>query len=257
MSAANHLIKQTEWRDYNLILEIAHPMLLTPRDKTIHKYVDDLLSEMPEHESSLNTVINTIFPAKIYSMHGAEGVFERYRLVRDRVKKDPGNSWGTYFLRMTKRIGRDGQEFNPLRDLIAKLHTQLKTHNPKRAVYELNLVDPPMEIPIYAAATDRNRTMGGPCLSHLSFKLKADLTLMLTAFYRSHYYIKRALGNLSGLAWLQHFVASELGIETAELVCISSMGILDADGCGVEKIRSLLANCNRVADGSTNPANAK
>jgi hypothetical protein len=100
----------------------------------------------------------------------------------------------------------DQTELNPLADLIQKLSRQVATSGPKHAAYELGILD--VDIPIYDPCSDGRRTMGGPCLSHLSFKLKDDARLVLTAFYRSHHYIRRALGNLFGLAWLQHFVAT-------------------------------------------------
>lgn len=75
---------------------------------------------------------------------------------------------------------------------------------------------------------------------------------MLTALYRSHYYVYRALGNLYGLAWLQHFVAREVGIEAANLVCHSTMAKLDTlaakpkaevKGWGSGDVKALIARC--------------
>jgi hypothetical protein len=58
-------------------------------------------------------------------------------------------------------------------------------------------------------------------------KLTADRRVMLTGFYRSHFYVQRALGNLLGLAHLQHFIAKETGLELGPLVCHSSMAQLE------------------------------
>jgi hypothetical protein len=49
----------------------------------------------------------------------------------------------------------------------------------------------------------------------------------VTGVYRSHYYVQRALGNLFGLAHLQHFIAQETGQKMGPLVCHSSMAQLD------------------------------
>ena len=73
----------------------------------------------------------------------------------------------------------------------------------KRAAYELGTVDPFTDIPIYDPGRDRLPIMGGPCLSHVSVKLTSEHTVHLTGFYRSHWYVQRALGNLLGLAHLQ------------------------------------------------------
>lgn len=71
---------------------------------------------------------------------------------------------------------------------------------------------------------------------------------MLTAFYRSHFYVQRALGNLFGLAHLQNFVAEQAGLEQASLVCISSMAQLDINGghWTKDEIRDLIRRCHEA-----------
>jgi hypothetical protein len=68
---------------------------------------------------------------------------------------------------------------------------------------------------------------------------------MLTGVYRSHYYIQRALGNLFGLAHLQHFIAQEAGLQMGPLVCHSTMAQLDLkpNKWGKEDVRGLIAAC--------------
>ncbi|MCA8886083.1 MAG: hypothetical protein KDA35_05635, partial [Hyphomonadaceae bacterium] len=92
-------------------------------------------------------------------------------------------------------------------------------------------------------AQDRTRPIGGPCLSHLSFKLGPDRRLHLTALYRSHWYVQRALGNLFGLAHLLHFVADEAGLKLGSLICLSSMAQLDTKpkAWGKGDVKTLLA----------------
>lgn len=136
----------------------------------------------------------------------------------------------------------------PLACLIKKLKSQLQKNNTKRAAYELNPYDPILDIPIYDDCLDGAQTLGYPCLSHLSFKVTSDRRLMLVAFYRSHHYIQRALGNLYGLGWLQHYVATQAGIEPATLLCISSMAMLDTSSkqWGSSDIENLLDECNGI-----------
>lgn len=247
LKAATHLQIQSEARDYNLILEIADPMAMREDEKTIYAVVNTFLTKHGKH--SLNTVINTIFPAGFYTREGADKVIENYSAIARKVRHHPDNRrWGTYAYRMlTKRKDARNREFVPLQVIIEKLITQLKNSSTLRAVYEVNLIDPMVDIPIYEADTDRNNTIGGPCLSHLSFKLKDDHRLMLTAFYRSHYYVQRALGNLFGLAWLQDFVATKVGVKSGELVCISSMGILETDKLwGKPDTAALLTRCRKA-----------
>ncbi len=244
LAAAKHLRVQDNWRDYNVIIEIAEPMSLPPEDKEVHDLVDNFLAE--KADKRLSTIVNTIFPATLYSRHGRAGVFEEYPKMWPTLKEHPDIHWGTYFRRMTNRSKPGTPEINPLDKLIKKLAAQVAGRGPKHGIYEMGVIEIDDDIPIYDPTSDSGYTMGGPCLSHLSFKLKSDRSLMLTALYRSHYYIHRALGNLYGLAWLQHFVAAEAGIETAELVCISSMATLDTEGWKKRDVTRLLDDCEQA-----------
>lgn len=245
LAAATHLESQPDWKDYTLVLEITSPLTLADHEHVVHDTVDTFLSKHGGH--SINTVVNTIFPATLYTKYGAQNVLQRYTSLAKRIKEHPDNCWGTYALRMTGRTGLNGKSFNPLEELVEKLRKQLRHAGPMRAAYEINLVDPLLDIPIYDSTTDRGRARGGPCLSHLSFKLKPDRKLLLTAFYRSHYYVQRALGNFYGLAWLQDFVATSLGLEAAELVCVSSMATLETDEhWGTSEVSGLLKRCRKA-----------
>lgn len=252
VQATQHLQSLGDWRDYTLILEIAEPMQLPPEDKSVYELVDAFLAD--RGSTRLSTVINTIFPATLFARHGTDGVFKEYPRLWPKIRKHAHcRQWGTYADRIIRGTESNAGTSGPLKHLIEKLRKQLATASPKRAVYELSTFDFPTDIPIYRETSDSNFIMGGPCLSHLSFKLTSDRRLMLTALYRSHYYIQRALGNLYGLAWLQFFVASELNIKTAQLVCVSTMAQLDTlsakpksrvKGWGVSEVNALLAQCS-------------
>lgn len=247
LQAVDHLRKQDGCRDYNLILEISHPLSLSPSEKDVCAELNNFLISNNKH--SVSTVINTIFPASLAVKHTADEVFKRYREeIAPRLCKHHDTRWGTYFMRMTNKTDANGKTINPLEYLIAKLKREGKVSGSKRAVYELNLVEPFLDVPIYDANADRHYHMGGPCLSHVSFKLKSDHSLILTALYRSHYYIERALGNLYGLAMLQDFVVREAGIKAAELVCHSTMAILDTDGITKSSVTKMIDVCARLRD---------
>lgn len=77
--------------------------------------------------------------------------------------------------------------------------------------------------------------MGGPCLSHISFKAERGGKLHLTAVYRLHYYVQRAYGNLLGLARLQTFVAEQAGLTVGSLVCHSTRAELEVGRHGQAK----------------------
>lgn len=209
-------------RAYNVVLEIAQPLALPQGDRAVVMLVHKFLAT--HGGLPINSVVNTIFPAALYQRYGASGLAERYLTeIYPALRRHPDWHWGTYAQRLFQRIDDGGNDVKPLETLVAKLRSQLALKGPQRAVYELGTLDPFLDIPIYDPAHDRNRPLGGPCLSHLSVKLTRDRQVMLTGFYRSHYYVQRALGNLLGLAHLQNFIAKETGLEIGPLVCHSSM----------------------------------
>ena len=242
-SACDFLKSQEDWRAYNLVVEITTPGALSARDKYVYRTVDEFLRK--NDSQSLSTVANTIFPLSFYKKYGAEGVYEKYPAAFSKIKKHPSVHWGTYAQRMLRRKRLDGTEINPLRDLVFKLKKQLERAGPMRAVYELGIDDLSVDLPIYDPASDRKQPIGGPCLSHISCKLCPERRLLLTAIYRSHYYIERALGNFIGLAQLQAFICEQARIDAGHLVCVSTMAKLDrkSGSWGKRKIEDLLHAC--------------
>ena len=228
LQACDYLLAQEadDWRAYNIVLQIANPLALPRQDHAVVAVLDGFLAE--RGGLPINTVVNTIFPAQLYLRHGAIRLQERYMTeIYPQVKHHPDWQWGTYAERLFSRKDSDGSEIKPLQDLLNKLKGQLALSGPNRATYELGTVDPFLDIPIYDPARDRYRPIGGPCLSHMSVKLTKDQRVMLTGFYRSHFYVQRALGNFFGLAHLQHFIAKETGCEPGPLISHSSMAQLE------------------------------
>lgn len=247
LRGCDHLLEQgaDHWRAYNVMLEISNPLSLPAEDKRVVEILDQFLIE--HHGMPFNTVVNTIFPAQLYARHGAVGVYEKYLAeIYPQIKEHSDCSWGTYAHRILCRTDSDGSTMYPLRELVDKLKVQLKMSGPNRAVYEVGVIDLFADIPIYDAREDRTRPIGGPCLSHISFHLGANRELMLTALYRSHWYVQRALGNLFGLAHLQHFVATEAGLELGPMVCVSTMAVLDVQSgkWGKPAVRELVQRCH-------------
>jgi hypothetical protein len=246
MQACEFLLGQNydDWRAYSVVLEIANPLSLPPGDRAAYDLLNRFLTQ---HDGlPVSTVVNTIFPAQLYMRHGPTGIYERYMSeIYPQIMKHPDCSWGTYFQRIVCRAGPDGGSIYPLQDLVEKLKRQLKLPGPNRAVYELGVLEPVLEIPIYEPGADRTRPLGGPCLSHVSVKLTADRRVMLTGVYRSHYYVQRALGNLFGLTHLQNFIAKEVGLEMGPLVCHSTVAQLDVKSgkWGKEDVRKLISAC--------------
>jgi len=248
LAAVNLLAAQENRTAYNVILDVEKPIVLTPVDKQMVHILDGVL--VSHGKQPVATVAGTIFPASHYKQRGAKGVLEDFP---DRVYPKIKAGWGTYAGRMLRRRDTAGNETRPLELLIAKLRQQTSGNAPKRAAYEVSLVDVFADLPIYDPALDAKRIMNQPCLAHLSFKLREDRGLMLTALYRNHYYIERALGNLVGLSQLLYFVAHESGLEPRGLVCHSTFARLDFDGgWSVREISRMLDECNGLSSAIAN-----
>ena len=239
LAAARYLEGSPHRMARNLLLEIATPMAITDADVNILRQVDCALKAHTD-QLSIETVAGTIFPHNLYlRSKSREEFYGRYQRVLSRAKK----SWGTYFDRMTNRHDRTGQPINPLEHAIKKLARSAEPGTQTlQSAYELcvsNLdtefreeVEMGCEISTYDPANDRGYTRGGPCLSHLSFKLTGGTHVDLTAMYRSHHYCSRALGNLLGLARLLSFVAEGAGLQVGVLSCLSTHAELDVAAWG-------------------------
>tara|TARA_R110002049_G_scaffold32139_8_gene107564 strand:+ start:7051 stop:7875 length:825 start_codon:yes stop_codon:yes gene_type:complete len=240
--------------DYDVILHIAEPTVLSVADKQTIEAVDRFLTS--HGGASLHTVAETIFPKSDYERAGRSGVFEIYPERMSRIHEARSDRrWGCYALRSLRQIDLDGKAFNPLERIIEKM-SQAKKYN---ACYELvpgrplRDEEPVSEnVTYYDPATDRNPYYGNlPCLSLASFKFDRKTNqVRLNATYRSHYYMQRTLGNLMGLARLQYFVANEVGAEMGPLTVNSTYAKLDTGsdaggggGWGMANMRALIAQC--------------
>jgi hypothetical protein len=68
---------------------------------------------------------------------------------------------------------------------------------------------------------DTLRPRGAPCLQYVQFRVFDDTKIGITAVYRSHDYLSKALGNMIGLQRLARFVAQETGREFGRVSVIS------------------------------------
>jgi hypothetical protein len=234
--------------DTTVVLHVAEPTQVRPQDDSIAEALDSFLLE--HGGFSNHTVAETIFPGYEYIHRGVDGVYNVYpNEIYPKIKDHPEmRNWGAYAYRLLRRQDHDGTMYNPLERCIEKM----KDKQPKRAAYEVGLGFG-FDLALYDDDTDRHARMGGPCLSHLSFKLIKD-RIHLTALYRSHYYVQRAYGNLLGLARLQAFVADQVGVASGPLVCHSTMAVLE-HGAGSHwtkgEVSSLIVECEELASRTT------
>ena len=239
ITAADYLLEHGP--ALNLVLAIEFPA--SGRRNAI---IDKFLAE--EDEPPMHTVAETIFPAFEYRRRGLRGVLDFYPdEVYPSINIHPSIRWGTYAYRLVRRRGAGGDYINPLKQLIEKMQDEASKPGPKKSCYELGIAESEYDLPLYSPASDGKRRMGGPCLSHLSFKLFAG-KVHLTAFYRSHDYRYKVPGNLLGLARLQACVAHETGQCIGSLVVHSSYAYLNGSKTCIRTLLHELRRTEREAE---------
>lgn len=235
LAACEHLALVPGHQDFTVLLHIEEPLLVRPADRQAARTLNKFLVDHGAYGT--HTVAETIFPGYEYMRRGAAGVYAYPEAIFSRVKAHDESTWGTYAQRMLNpRKDYKGRTYVPLEACIKKMKDKV----PWKAAHELGFFD----LALYEDDQDRTHRRGGPCLSHLSFKVMPEKRLQLTAMYRLHYYVERAYGNLLGLARLQTFVAQEVGLSVGPLVCHSTMATLDQEGgWKMGEIKALIANC--------------
>jgi len=198
---------------YNLVVDIDRPTVYTPEDRLIILEVDKFLRS--HNVNPISTVANTIFPQDLYRRVGPVKLREKYLATFEALRK---KKWGRYFQRMVA-WPTSGGAADQLALIVQKMKKQRNSTHMFHNVYELTLYDP---------VVDAARNMNRQCLSFLSFKLHKTRGVMLTAVYRNHYYIARALGNFIGLGNLMAYVAAEVGTTVGPLTCVSTHAVVDA-----------------------------
>lgn len=221
LAAAEHLAN-AGGEAYNVIVDIDDPVNHTSEDRAIITGVDAFLRERRAYP--IATVANTIFPQDLYRRYGAEKFRAEYLRGYDALRK---RGWGRYFERLVRWQTEDGRTLNQLEGLIGALAGQLSRKSRRfKSIYEVTLLDP---------GHDKFRERNRQCLSFLSFKLHPDRGLMLTALYRNHHYVARALGNFIGLGHLMAYVAEQVGTSVGPLTCVSTHAELDVASAQPDK----------------------
>ena len=227
ISAADYLLERGPL--LNLVLAIE-----SPASGGRNAVIDEFM--VNEDQPPIHTVAETIFPGYEYRRRGLRGVLDFYPdEVYPSIKIHPSIRWGTYAYRLVRRRDADGNHINPLKQMIEKMRNEAGKTGPKKSCYELGVTEGEYDLPLYSPAADGTRRMGGPCLSHLSFKL-FDGAVHLTAFYRSHDYRHKVPGNLLGLARLQACVAHEIGQDIGSLIVHSSYAYLNGSKTSIKTL---------------------
>lgn len=238
LQASEHLVEVE--RDLNVVLLIQSPLVEGPPGLAGRELIDAFVTGEGDYPS--HTIAEWIFPGWQYTRHGIAGVFKTYAEEDYPAIKTP-HMWGTYAHRLVRRRTAGGEWVNPLERLIEKMRGEHANAGSKRSCYELGIAEGEYDLPLYNSVDDQNRHRGGPCLSHLSFKL-FNGSVHLTAVYRSHDYRLRAYGNLLGLARLQACVAHEVGVPVGTLAVHSTYATLEGSRA---PMKSLLTNLRKVS----------
>lgn len=231
IEGVRHLASCGSHDEYNLILYIPQPLKMSDESKFILTEYDSLLRSKG---NSLATVAGTIFPAKMYLKNKKNwaGMRAEYLAEYPWIKNHRSNGWGTYAHRLLFRklnnAAGEGEEIDPLGCIIDKINKCVNEQDKNiKSAYEIDLMDETLDASIYRGLTDRKRRLGGPCMSHLSFKVDGEKKLHLTVLYRSHYYLERTLGNLLGLSQLHRALCEQTKLEPGPMTCVSTYALLD------------------------------
>jgi len=191
---------------------------------------------------SVGTVANTVFPRSLYRDPGlswapempardaerldraALDLYEAYSfMLPGLIRADPSSARGTYFGCLVSWPGKRAGGYNQLAGRVRQLRAQrvrVSTFNATDLVLEgageLGN-DEEGASGLQVVRSDEARTQSFPCLVHIEVSV-LDGQLSMMAVYRHWHLVRKAYGNLLGLAALQGFLARQSGFEVGELV---------------------------------------
>lgn len=217
---------------------------LDAEDQTIRETLDAFVEERRQSGKRVwptSTVANTMFPSAFYRRDRDDARERLYALhakaqrIQERMR-DSEN----YFNRLVAYPTAEGETFNQLEYIVDRLVTQRKPRKrggPLASAYEIGLTIPGGDLRVQAPGQDR-KTMGFPCLSQISLTLDGDV-LNLAAMYRNQYFVTRAYGNYLGLARIGDFIATEVGVELGEVMCVATHADVQFGDIGAGRVQQL------------------
>ncbi|MCK4819710.1 thymidylate synthase [bacterium] len=177
---------------------------------------------------SCHTVANTIFPKSLWNRSKEQTLlYKRYLRSLKQIRKCKGNCNGMYFERL---IAYGENKINQLEYII---ETYTKKGNHRRSALQASLYDPTCD------ATDQ-RQRGFPCLQQVGFSRIGKSGLCVTGYYPKEHILDRGYGNYLGLCRLGQFMASEMGLELAQMTCF--VGVACVGNLAKTPLRNLEKN---------------
>lgn len=203
-------------------------------DHAIRNMLDDELTK--RELNRCGTVSGTIFPTSLWNPDAPDSarlLFERYERVWPAIKKCPANRNGVYFRRLTSYTPNGGKPVNQLEYIIETY----KGGNHRRSALQAAILDPTRD-------HTNNRVKGFPCLQQLAFTPLRNSRLSITGFYATQYQFEKSYGNYLGLYWLGRFMADQLDLRLAQVVCVAS--VLTLGDRSKEELKPLAASIREL-----------
>jgi len=175
--------------------------------------------QRPGTRLNCTRVASTIFPLSLWNPEVPRAhLYERYERIWAHIRRCPANYRGTYFQRLVL-FAENGRRCNQLEHII----NVWKAGSPRRSALQASIFDPLRD---HSPAP----MLGFPCLQHVTFAPIGSNGLCATGFYATQYIFERAYGNYLGLCWLGRFMAHEVGLELAQVNCITGIALLGKAG---------------------------
>ena len=122
---------------------------------------------------------------------------------------------------------------NKINQLEYIIETYTKKGNHRRSALQASLYDPTCD------ATDQ-RQRGFPCLQQVGFSRIGKSGLCVTGYHPKEHILDRVYGNYLGLCRLGQFMASEMGLELAQMTCF--VGVACVGNLAKTPLRNLEKN---------------
>jgi thymidylate synthase len=207
----------TAWRDacryiiqngdgFNMMVHIESPLTYTYAELT------EITNSSILTASAISDVANTIFPQKLFNRNANgdnEALYELHERIYMRgrtMHRKNRTRWGNYFLRFT-RFGEN--RTNQLQAIIDGIRNRA---NNQAACYMMH---------VSSVDYDNNtKVIGNPCLQYVQFGVNEG-RLHMTAVYRNHDFLTKALGNYIGLSNLLQYICTRTDSVMGTLSCHS------------------------------------
>lgn len=185
-------------------------------DNQIRMELDAHLAATKATKKTIETVAGTIFPESIWNLSdNRHNLYAQYSAAFPRIKRSSrDNRRGVYFERMISYKLGDQEPVNQLEKIISYWNSG----KGRRSALQAAIFNP------FIDHTNEPRP-GFPCLQQLVFYPQGPAGrngLAVVGFYATQYLIEKGYGNYLGLYRLGKFMAGEMKLKLAKVVCIAT-----------------------------------